>query len=614
MAEFIPSLGKQVLGRMTSGENRFAQRLKSLLEDDYTVWYDIPVGSQRRYPDFIVLHPARGLLFLEVKDWKLDQLKTINKETVSYLSDSGITTIAHPLEQARQYALAVINPLQKDPLLQQTCEKYRGKLAAPWGCGVVLANITRQQFTDAMPEEIRSKLLPDHLVIYKDEMTESADAEQFQSQLWAMFNYRFSKQLTLPQINRIRAYLFPEIVIEAPQGDLFLPDEPKSEGQALPDIVRILDMQQEQLARSLGEGHRVIHGVAGSGKTLILGFRAQVLASLTAKPILILCFNISLAAKLRAVMASKGLAGKVQAFYFHEWCIAQIKTYSLDLVEGSEAVWERQVKTVIDGVDKGRVPREQYGAVMIDEGHDFEADWLKLVTQMVDPATDSLLLLYDDAQSIYKKKSGLNFTLSSVGIKAQGRTTVLRLNYRNTREILNFAYRFAKNYFTDDSSGDDSIPLIAPEAAGASGPPPEVVFLPHWQQELQHIVDSLQAWHKQGIPWRDMAVIYVAGFQGAAIDKRLSALGIPHLWMGSKTYKQAYDPTIDRVTILTVHSSKGLEFPTVILAGLGQLPGEDIAADTRLAYVGMTRAQQLLQVVVSGEGSEVGERLRGLVG
>ena len=30
----------------------------------------------------------------------------------------------------------------------------------------------------------------------------------------------------------------------------------------VPDIVRVMDLQQEQLARSMGEGHRVIHGVA----------------------------------------------------------------------------------------------------------------------------------------------------------------------------------------------------------------------------------------------------------------------------------------------------------------------------------------------------------------
>ena len=44
---------------------------------------------------------------------------------------------------------------------------------------------------------------------------------------------------------------------------------------AVPDIVRVMDLQQEQLARSMGEGHRVIHGVAGSGKTMILGYRAR---------------------------------------------------------------------------------------------------------------------------------------------------------------------------------------------------------------------------------------------------------------------------------------------------------------------------------------------------
>ncbi|MBT8134450.1 MAG: hypothetical protein KJO03_08065, partial [Gammaproteobacteria bacterium] len=38
-------------------------------------WYDIPVGRKNRYPDFIILHPARGLLFLEVKDWRLENIK-----------------------------------------------------------------------------------------------------------------------------------------------------------------------------------------------------------------------------------------------------------------------------------------------------------------------------------------------------------------------------------------------------------------------------------------------------------------------------------------------------------------------------------------------------------
>jgi len=70
------------------------------------------------------------------------------------------------------------------------------------------------------------------------------------------------------------------------------------------------------------------------------------------------------------------------------------------MVESDKPYWERQVDTVIGAVDRGWIPRAQYGALLIDEGHDFEAEWLKLITQMVDPETDLLLLLYDDAQSI----------------------------------------------------------------------------------------------------------------------------------------------------------------------------------------------------------------------
>ncbi len=53
------------------------------------------------------------------------------------------------------------------------------------------------------------------------------------------------------------------------------------------------------------------------------------------------------------------------------------------------------------------MPRAQYGAVLVDEGHDFEPESLKLVAQMVHPETNSLLVLYDDAQSINRRKARL---------------------------------------------------------------------------------------------------------------------------------------------------------------------------------------------------------------
>ncbi|MDB9440270.1 nuclease-related domain-containing protein [Sphaerospermopsis kisseleviana CS-549] len=61
---------------MTSGERRLAQRMEEKLDDDYLLWYDVPIGKKQLHPDFIVLHPSRGLFILEVKDWKLDKIKS----------------------------------------------------------------------------------------------------------------------------------------------------------------------------------------------------------------------------------------------------------------------------------------------------------------------------------------------------------------------------------------------------------------------------------------------------------------------------------------------------------------------------------------------------------
>lgn len=50
---------------MTSGERRLAERLEQKLDDDYLMWYDVPVGPMRTHPDFVIIHPRRGILVLE---------------------------------------------------------------------------------------------------------------------------------------------------------------------------------------------------------------------------------------------------------------------------------------------------------------------------------------------------------------------------------------------------------------------------------------------------------------------------------------------------------------------------------------------------------------------
>ena len=102
----------------------------------------------------------------------------------------------------------------------------------------------------------------------------------------------------------------------------------------LPEPLRVLDLPQERLMRSLGDGHRVIHGVAGSGKTLLLTYRAEYLAKAHTpdpKPILILCYNEPLAVTLAGQMQAKGLCSRVQARHFHKWCRDQLVAFGQEL-------------------------------------------------------------------------------------------------------------------------------------------------------------------------------------------------------------------------------------------------------------------------------------------
>lgn len=597
MATLIPALGTCV-SRMTSGERRLAERLEQKLDDDYLLWYDVPIGSKQVHPDFVVLHPRRGLLVLETKDWKLDTIHKATRQYCEILVGDRPKPVMNPLSQARHYAIDIVNELERDPPLCQPDGPHAGKLAFPWGYGVVLTRITRKQFEASELDQV----IEPHRVICQDEMLEHVDPEAFQQRLWDMFPYAFGAVLALPQIDRIRWLMFPEVRTPV-QGQLF------DAGAAdLPDVMRVMDLQQEQLARSLGDGHRVIHGVAGSGKTMILGYRAEFLARHAgpgSKPILVLCFNKPLATQLDAVFTAKELAG-VQARNFHAWCRQQLKTYGQAIPDG-EGMFEAMVDGVIRAVERGQIPAGQYRAILIDEGHDFKPHWLKLVTQMVDPDTNALLVLYDDAQSIFERRQRQQFSFKSVGIQAQGRTTILKINYRNTRQILALAQTIAADLLTPEERDDDGVPLLQPLSCGREGPAPVIVRLPNPGAAADRLAELLDGCHRDGHAWGDMAILCR---DYGEIDRCAAALRRRRLPYTECKKTAEYQPGADTIHIMTMKVSKGLEFPVVGLAGAGRmpLPDQDIAEEARLFYVAATRASQHLLIPLHGDG-EFGRRL-----
>ncbi len=257
-------------------------------------------------------------------------------------------------------------------------------------------------------------------------------------------------------------------------------------------------------------------------------------------------------------------------------------------------------------MDRQQIPSGQYDAVLIDEGHDFRPEWLKLVVQMINPNTNSLLLLYDDAQSIYQKK--LNFSFKSIGIQAPGRTTILRINYRNTREIHDFATEFARKVLVQKDADEDNIPNLTPVSAGRQGSKPMVIKLPNLPDEAAFIAAKLLEAHTQGLAWKEMAVLYPHWEStGRELCRALIDAKIP--FVGKEGI--SFDERKDRVKLLTFHGSKGLEFSLVAVAGgdvLSRLDQVD-EQEMKLFYVAMTRATSQLIVTVLAENTADTERL-----
>jgi superfamily I DNA/RNA helicase len=112
----------------------------------------------------------------------------------------------------------------------------------------------------------------------------------------------------------------------------------------------------------------------------------------------------------------------------------------------------------------------------------------------------------------------------------------------------------------------------------------------------------------------EIAVLVPKKKMATHVSQCLEQAGIANLNMIEKNNKAAYNPELPILSVLTIHSSKGLEFDTVILAGVDriQFVAEEVVDQVKLMYVGMTRAKSELLITSSGD-TEFTQRLVELV-
>ncbi len=257
----------------------------------------------------------------------------------------------------------------------------------------------------------------------------------------------------------------------------------------------------------------------------------------------------------------------------------------------------------------------RYSAAIVDEAQDLSLVGLQLVRALVNAPesrdrANGLLLLGDGAQRIYAG----GFKLRQAGVEVRGRTTVLRVNYRNTAEIIGTAMAVAGDGAVDDLGEEFR---RADEAADSTrrGAKPVVIGASNLDGQVDAIVHHIRRLTSTDrIGAGDIGVLAPTNKLVDLVLRRLGNSGIAVQGL------EGYDgrPT-DQVKVGTYHRGKGLEFKAVFLPGLssGSFPrppdagwGREEAAEARdLAisqlFVAMTRARDLLVILYDGELTDV---------
>ena len=251
------------------------------------------------HPDYLLLSPKYGIFIVEIKDYSAKHLRTISKSGKwEKLNGDGLFQMNNPFDQIHQYWRAV-----KDRI--NHCNFPKG-LRIPIIRLVVFSQISKK--SQPAKEIINNCPLKIHLA-FKEVLNRNTRFQEFFTNLLPL---DFS--LSNDEFKLLRANLIPYSRLPTyKQADLlkYFSSE---------DQIKLLDREQERIARELGEGHRLIFGVAGSGKTVLLIARVRIIAKLYPDwKILILCYNRLLRDSLIQLLNPQDYEADITINTFHSW-------------------------------------------------------------------------------------------------------------------------------------------------------------------------------------------------------------------------------------------------------------------------------------------------------
>lgn len=216
-----------------------------------------------------------------------------------------------------------------------------------------------------------------------------------------------------------------------------------------------------------------------------------------------------------------------------------------------------------------------YRYILVDEFQDTSDNNFELLKSLLPDKGGNLFVVGDDWQSIYGfRKARIEYIVRIRNYFPEAKIITLSENYRSYREIIKLSNGFiSKNRFRSSKK------LVSTRGKGGV-----IIGVPvsGFEDEAAAINELIK-----NEKTNEITVLYRNNWQGDLI--RNFCLDTIQALPGKD------------VKFMTMHASKGLEFPTVIIAGICDaiIPdaSTDVEEERRLLYVAITRAKDTLYIV-----------------
>ena len=570
MTTIVPDLTEAQLNDLPSrGEAKLYRSLRDHLAGDYIVLFQVGWILRREKErardgetDFLICHPDRGYLCVEVKgggvgfDATTGQWSSIDRHGRKH-------DISDPVAQALRAKYSVRSKL----------DEHHHWRALPPG------NVLRGHavfFPDIGDSDaLRRPDLPAALI------GTATDLQSPRRWIESVFTYWGANARDVVPPGRRGVDVIREVFARSFEVP------PLVSSRLVEQETRRLVLTKEQMGvLDFVRSHRrvAVCGGAGTGKTVLALEKARRLAN-EGFQTLLTCYNRQLADHLARLCAG---TTNLEVMSFHQLCHRQIERANRE--SGRDLLAEAKVTYPGKNLYDVHFPNAlaysldilptRYEAIICDEGQDFREEfWVPLELLLADYDRSPLYVFYDDNQNIYVR---------ATTFPIQGEPFSLTRNCRNTTPIHAAAYTRYRGVPVSppENEGDEVQFDRAPSRAAQAG------------RIQARIVDLIA---RQGVSPGDIAVLIVDALRKADFYAALRRLPLPK----PASWREEGVRNDRSVSMDTVSRFKGLEAPVVFLWGIDSINWERC---DELLYVGMSRAKSLLVVVGTSASCATVER------